>query len=255
MSPSNSCDWRGAACRQLLLWSGISAAVVMGTTSVDCSGAEPQSAGASSKITTSKAEPAAAEKFRPLFDGKSLKNWTVTDFGGQGEVEVKDGALILQQGSEITGISWTGEPLPNINYEISLEAQRIDGSDFFCGIVFPVKEKFCSFVVGGWGGGVVGLSSIDNLYATENETASFHTFKDKTWYKIRLRVAEKYIQAWIDDKMVIDLDMKGHEVSLHPAMLLAKPLGISCFSTVAAVRNIQFRGLKADELVHTPKAD
>ncbi len=197
----------------------------------------------------------AATRFRPLFDGKTLANWEVTDFGGQGEVEIKDGAIVLQQGSEITGITWAGKPLPKINYEIALEAKRIDGSDFFSGIVFPVKDEYCSFVVGGWGGGVVGLSSVDGLYATENETASFHTFTDDTWYKIRLRVAEDYIQAWIDKEMVIDLPMKGHKVSLHPAMILAKPLGIACFSTVAGLKNIQFRELTKEELVHVPKEE
>lgn len=197
--------------------------------------------------------PQDVTKFRPLFDGKTLKNWEVTDFGGQGEVEIQDGKIVMQQGSELTGITWAGKPLPKINYELSLEAQRIDGSDFFSGIVFPVKDKFCSFVVGGWGGGVVGLSSIDGLYATENETASFHTFKDETWYTIRLRVAETYIQAWIDKEMVIDLNLKEREVSLHPAMQVAKPLGIACFATVSGIRNIQFRELTKAELVHMPK--
>lgn len=201
--------------------------------------------------------PAPAGEVKPtvMFDGKSLKNWAVTDFGGQGEVRVQDGAIILEQGSEITGIHWTGKPLPKFNYELSLEAKRIDGSDFFCGIVFPQREKHCSFVVGGWGGGVVGLSSVDGLYASENDTASFHTFKDDTWYKIRLRVGEQFIQAWIDKHQVVDLDLTNRELSLHPAMLLAKPLGISCFATVAGLRNIQIRELTPEERVYRPKEE
>lgn len=203
------------------------------------------------------AAPAQVAGAKPtvLFDGKSLQNWAVTDFGGQGEVRVQDGAIILEQGSEITGIHWAGKPLPKFNYELSLEAKRIDGSDFFCGIVFPQREAYCSFVVGGWGGGVVGLSSVDGLYASENDTASFHTFKDDTWYKIRLRVGEKFIQAWIDKNQVVDLDLQDRELSLHPAMLLAKPLGISCFATVAGLRNIQIRELTAEERVYRPKEE
>jgi hypothetical protein len=200
------------------------------------------------------AEPPAAAKWRPLWDGQTLKNWAVTDFGGQGEVEIKDGAIVMQQGSELTGINWTGEKLPTSNYEISLEAQRIDGSDFFCGLVFPVKAKHCSFVVGGWGGGVVGLSALDGLYAADNDTATYHTFKAKQWYRIRLRVADDFICAWIDDEQVVDVDLKGREVSVHPAVELAKPLGISCFSTVAGLKDIKIRDLDAAERKTKPVA-
>ncbi|MDZ4688671.1 MAG: DUF1080 domain-containing protein [Planctomycetaceae bacterium] len=200
-------------------------------------------AGWSDPPPSTAAPKAAPVKWRPLWDGKSLKNWAITDYGGQGDVEVNDGVLVMQQGSEITGIHWTGEKLPTSNYEISLEAQRIDGSDFFCGLVFPVKTKHCSFVVGGWGGGVVGLSAIDGLYAADNDTATYHTFKPKQWYRIRLRVADDFLCAWIDDEEVVNVDLKGREVSLHPAVELAKPLGISCFSTVAGLKDIKIRDL------------
>lgn len=203
----------------------------------------------------SAAEPEAplpGKGWKPLWDGKSLKNWSISDFGGQGEITIADGKIVMQQGAELTGIHWSGDPLPLVNYEIALEAQRIDGSDFFCGIVFPVKKAFCSFVVGGWGGGVVGLSSVDGLYASENDTASFHTFKDETWYRIRLRVGSDFIQAWIDNKPVVDLNLTNRAVSLHPALSVARPLGISCFSTVAALRNIQWRELPADEQKYAP---
>ncbi|OYW23316.1 MAG: hypothetical protein B7Z55_03660 [Planctomycetales bacterium 12-60-4] len=209
-----------------------------------------EDAPAGAKGDAAKAE---AVKWRPLMDGVSLKNWSSIDFGGQGEVEVEDGVVTLQQGSELTGIQWIGAALPKQNYEISLEAKRVDGSDFFCGIVFPVKDDFCSFVVGGWGGGVVGLSSVDGIYAAENDTASFHTFKDNQWYRIRLRVGENFIHAWIDDKQVVELDLKDRKVSLHPAMFLAKPLAISCFSTVAAIRDVKFRELTEPERVAKPK--
>jgi hypothetical protein len=197
------------------------------------------------------AEPPAADKpatrWRPLWDGKSLKNWDVTGFGGEGEIAVADDAIVMQQGSELTGIHWVGEKLPTSNYEIALEAKRIDGSDFFCGLVFPVKKSHCSFVVGGWGGGVVGLSAIDGLYAADNDTATYHVFKSKQWYRIRLRVADDFICAWIDDEQVVDVDLKGREVSLHPAIELSKPLGVSCFSTVAAIKDLKIRDLSDAE--------
>ena len=58
-------------------------------------------------------------------------------------MEVKDGQILLHFGSEMTGITWTGE-LPRIDYEIKLEAMRVDGTDFFCGLTFPVGDPPCS---------------------------------------------------------------------------------------------------------------
>ena len=72
-----------------------------------------------------------------LFDGKSLHNWHVSNFGGEGEVYVEDGQVILEMGANLTGITWTGE-VPQMDYEVILEAMRVGGSDFFCGMTFPV---------------------------------------------------------------------------------------------------------------------
>ena len=208
-------------------------------------------------------------QWKVLCDGTSLKNWKITEFGGEGAVEPEDGAIVMQQGSELTGIHWVGAALPKKNYELALEAKKIDGSDFFCGLVFPVGDSFCSFVVGGWGGGVVGLSAVDGLYAVDNETATYRSFDTNRWYKIRLRVSEQHIQAWIqpvakpgekpakpgdfDEKRVVNLVTTGKKLSLHPAIDLSKPLGVSCFSTVAAVRDIRLRELTKEEAVEEPK--
>ena len=93
-------------------------------------------------------------EWKTLFDGNTLMGWKVTDFAGHGDVRVENGKLILAMGAALTGINWTN-PLPRMNYEIALEAMKVDGSDFFCGLTFPVGETYCSFIVGGWGGGVV----------------------------------------------------------------------------------------------------
>lgn len=207
---------------------------------------------ASSPEETSTAD-APDDTVHVLFDGKSLDHWKRSNFGGEGEVEVVDGTVILQRGADMTGIHWTGDPLPNINYEVTLEAQRIDGSDFFCGIVFPVNESFCSFVAGGWGGSVIGLSSVDGIYAAENETGTYATFKDKTWYKFKLRVSDTAITAWIDGKQKVHLKTKGRKLSLHPAVEPAKPFGVSCYATVAGVKNIRLRELTEEEIADEAK--
>ena len=95
-------------------------------------------------VGAEEAKPAAKVlEWKSLFDGKTLKNWESSKFGGEGEVSVKDGMIVMQQGSEMTGITWTGGELPKIDYEISLQAQRIDGSDFFCGLTFPINDLPC----------------------------------------------------------------------------------------------------------------
>src|SRR4030042_1316861 len=99
-----------------------------------------------------------------LFDGKTLGQWKPTDFGGQGEVHIKDGAIYMDMGSYMTGITWAG-PVVRMSYEITLEAMRVQGSDFFCGLTFPVGEKPCTLVLGGWGGSLCGFLGMDPLHA------------------------------------------------------------------------------------------
>src|SRR5262245_36892694 len=65
-----------------------------------------------------------------LFDGKSLDGWKSTAFGAEGEVMVKDGTVVLEQGNDMTGITYTRGDFPKIDYEVSLEAKRIEGNDF-----------------------------------------------------------------------------------------------------------------------------
>jgi 3-keto-disaccharide hydrolase len=142
----------------------------------------------------------------------------------------------------MTGVTWTND-LPRMNYEISLEAMRVDGSDFFCGLTFPVGEEPCSFIVGGWGGGVVGLSSIDNEDAAHNETTQYMNFTNGKWFAIRVKVTKTRIEAWIDSDKVVNLETEGKKISIRPEVELSKPLGIASWSTAAALRNIRIRRL------------
>jgi hypothetical protein len=179
-----------------------------------------------------------------LFDGKSLDGWKKTEFGGEGGVEVRDGAILLETGNPMTGITWTGRH-PNMDYEISLQAKRVNGSDFFCGLTFPVGDSPCSFIVGGWGGGVVGLSSLDGSDASENETTRYQEFESDRWYTVRVRVTKHKIEAWLDDKQMVDVETKDRRIGIRPEVELSRPLGISCYMTTAALRDIKVRKLDA----------
>lgn len=183
------------------------------------------------------------EKWTSLFDGKTLGDWKSANFGGEGNVEVRDKQVVLSPGVMLTGITWTKE-FPKSDYEVELEAQRVDGIDFFCGITFPVKESHCSFIVGGWAGSVVGLSSIDGRDASENDTTKYMDFEDGRWYRIKVRVEEQRIRCWIDDKIVVDEDIEGHKLSIRPEVDLSRPLGIASFQTTAALKNLRYRRLE-----------
>ena len=195
------------------------------------------------------AEPQAEAKpeVKKLFDGKTLTGWKSTEFGGEGEVSVVDGAIVLEMGNNMTGITWTDAvKLPTIDYEISLEAKRIDGDDFFCGLTFPVKDKALSLILGGWGGATVGLSSIDDADASSNETTSYVDFDRDHWYKVRLRVTEAKVQAWLDGKSIVDVKIAGRKLSIRSEVELSRPFGISTWLTKAAIRNIEIRRLPAE---------
>jgi len=180
-----------------------------------------------------------------LFDGKTLGNWKTTDFGGQGKVYVKDGSIYLEQGNDMTGITWAG-PLVHMNYEITLEAMRVSGSDFFCGFTFPVNDKCCSLVLGGWGGSLCGLSNIDYYDAANNETTRFVSFENGKWYHVRLRVTPNRIQAWLQEEgeePLVDMDITGRKIDTRAEMDLCQPMGVATWQTAGAVRNINLRKL------------
>lgn len=195
----------------------------------------------------SPAPVAAQTGWTSLFDGKTLGGWKHTPFGGGSEAEVENGFLQVEAGEELSGVQYTG-PVPRMSYEVSLEAMRRTGLDFFCGLTFPVGEKHLTFVVGGWGGSTVGLSSIDKQDASQNETHRIRFFKDNQWYKIRLRVEPERIQAWIDAERVVDVNTKGKTLDLRPGEIeIAVPFALATFRTSASFREIRLRTLSAED--------
>ncbi|MCC7174493.1 MAG: DUF1080 domain-containing protein [Bryobacterales bacterium] len=188
-----------------------------------------------------------AEQWQPLFDGKTLAGWKETDFTGRGKVRVENGTIILGTGF-MTGITYD-KAFPVSNYELRLEAARMEGMDFFAGITFPVKESYCTWIVGGWGGVIVGLSSIDGMDASENETTSVWQFERGRFYRLRLRVTEDRITAWIDDQWAVDTYIANRTIGLRFGEIeLSCPLGIASYSTTSALRKLEYRLLSADEV-------
>ena len=180
-----------------------------------------------------------------LFDGKTLGNWKSTKYGGEGDVEIRNCNLVLGMGEPLTGVTWQGELPLKINYEISLEAQRTQGTDFFLGLTVPVNDKPITLVLGGWGGGVCGLSSLDSFDASENDTTQYINFENKRWYKVRMQVLEKRISVWLDGKQIIDCDIEGRHIGIRPEVELSTPMGICTFQTIGSFRNLTMKKVEA----------
>ena len=77
-----------------------------------------------------------AAGWKKLFDGKTLDGWKSSfDKESSGKIHVKDGAIVLEKGQKMTGVTYAGKDFPKTDYEVVLEGKRVDGRDFFAGDV------------------------------------------------------------------------------------------------------------------------
>lgn len=182
-----------------------------------------------------------------LFDGRTLEGWEIAgeqDFGLHGEVQVQEGVIRIAAGHPASGIRYTGD-ITRTDYELSFDARRDEGNDFFCGLTFPVGEDYLTLIVGGWGGNIVGLSNLDGASASENESTQSIHFEDGKWYHFRLRIEEKSIRLWIDEEETFDINIEDRELSIWWEQEPMRPLGICSWYTSTSLRNIEMRSLAA----------
>jgi hypothetical protein len=185
---------------------------------------------------------AADPAWQPLFDGVSLGEWKPTRFGGGDDPSVVDGAIRITPGAELNGVTWTGE-VPRQRYELELEARRVDGNDFFCGLTFPVGDECCTLVLGGWGGSITGLSCIDNRDAGDNETTDTMKFDKGRWYRVLVRVTPERIDCFIDGEAIVEQDIENRRISVRGEVIPSQPLGIATYATTGEARSMRWRPL------------
>lgn len=183
-----------------------------------------------------------ADGWEAIFDGQSLTGWKVPKFGGEGKVYAKDGCLHLGMGEMCTGATYTGV-VPRENYEIYLEFMRAEGNDFPCALTFPVGKDPLTYVIGGWGGSIVGVSCIDGYDASDNPFSKFSELKDKKWYKVLVRVTKEKVECYLDDELLIEIPRAEHKFSIRPEVEDCVPLGIATWRTYGVIRNIRMRTL------------
>jgi hypothetical protein len=194
------------------------------------------------------AEPAKEEVvWKTLFDGKSLDGWKASNFFGAGKLVVKDGAIVMEKGKVMSGATYARDDFPKMDYEVTLEGKKLAGEDFFCTTTFPFGDSFCSLVVGGWGGSVVGLSTIDSADASTNETRKDVEFKTDQWYRIRIRVSKNRIEAWLDKEKVVDVDTTDRRISIRVECNASRPFGVATYESSGAVRDVRMRVLSDAE--------
>lgn len=179
---------------------------------------------------------------KDLFDGKTLSGWEVIDYKNHGDVYVSDSCIYISKGEIMSGIRWTGD-FPKTNYEVTLYARRVEGNDFFCGLTFPVKDSHLTLVLGGWGGSVSGLSSIDGADAANNFTQQIFYFGRGWWWAVRLKVTDEKVEAWVEDEKFVDFTIGTSKLSLRSEVEPSVPFGISTYKTTGAIRDIRLRRL------------
>lgn len=181
-----------------------------------------------------------------------MGDWQPLEVASQAKTSMQDGVLKLGNGDGVSGVRYAGKrPIPVVDYEISWEGMKVDGVDFFAAATFPVRDlKTCAtFINGGWGGGVTGISCIDDMAANENNTTALVDYKLGQWYKFRVQVTADLLAAFVDDKEICKVSIKDKKVSLRYGDIEGcAPLGFACYQTKGAVRNLQLRKLQPGEL-------
>ncbi len=201
-----------------------------------------------------KDQPTAGVKTLALFDGKSLDGWKKNDFPRAGDVKVEDGKINLNAGGTMTGITTTRQDLPRVDYELSYEAMRTEGGDFFAAATFPVGKAYITLVNGGWGGNITGLSSLNGMDASENETTCSIKYEDKTWYRFRVHVTGRAIRCWVDDKEIIAVDYQDRRVSTRLETARERAAGLRHLEDRRRLRKIEIRTLTPDEVAAANKS-
>lgn len=180
-----------------------------------------------------------------LLEGKFAEKWEAIGIPDEGEIGVnEEGVLRMGAGKPMTGVVFSGGDdfeLPTKDYVVEFEARRVEGSDLFAALTFPVgSEKTCAtLVLGGWGGSLVGISSIDHLDASENTTRAEIPFENGRWYAVKLVVTEAKIRVWIDGKIVVNAAIAGRVIGMRAGDIeRCMPFGFATFWSVGEVRKL-----------------
>jgi hypothetical protein len=102
---------------------------------------------------------------------------------------------------------------------------------------------------------VTGLSSLDGIDASENDTGQFVKYQDKTWHKFRVRVTDQVIRCSIDEKLIVAVNYQGRRVGTRIEVRRNQPLGFATWETAGALRHVALRSLTPAEVAAVNKLE
>lgn len=184
-----------------------------------------------------------------LLESPLLTHWQKSGIPDEGAVQFMAGSLSLAAGLPLTGCkftAWQSLDMPGTDYSIEYEAMRAEGEDIFGMCTFPVSSHsaHATFVIGGWGGTLTGVSSIDFKDASENSTRAEQTFSNGAWHHVRIEVRPDDIRAWVNRRPVVNVSIKGRQVGLRPGYIdHCLPFGFATWNTEGRIRAVKVRRL------------
>lgn len=178
-----------------------------------------------------------------LFGKDLIGHWKEAEMLNSGGVRQEADGYTLKAGSPMTGIvfpTWEKDGLPLTRYRVTYEAMRVSGKDFFGSLTFPAGgvDRCVTFVLGGWGGSQVGISSIDGLDASMNATGSEQKFEDGKWYRIRIEVTPETLFVWLDNRSIAKAIIAKADLTLRSGEIdRCVPFGFASYGTEGRIRN------------------
>ena len=81
-------------------------------------------------------------------------------------------------------------------------------------------------------------------------------FDQGKWYKLRLLVTDNRFQAFVEEKKIVNVGIKGRKIGMRFGEIEESvPLGLSTFRTTAEYKNIKIRHLEDAEIAAAKKLD
>ncbi len=186
-------------------------------------------------------------QWQDLFDGKTLDGWQAAgDEATRGEVRLESGQIILNPGSPKTTVAWTSE-FPARDYEVEVEAMRVEGRDAFCTIGLPLGEEQAQVAVG-WGpigrdSFMISVNAKDGSASADAVTEKRMQLKSGQWYRINVKVDDERVVVLVDGEPVLDVPRSD---DTFPKRQDGNRFNITSYDTKAAIRKVRLRSLKPE---------